>query len=705
MLVYHVTGLTLLYLKAELVYSLKLTDEGRYLAQYSDPIVSLKGVGGTTAARLERLGVHTLGDLLQLTPRKYLDFSQIMPLDRIYAGEHTIRVRLGQIRVRSSRKGTAVIEAIASDDTGELAIVWFSKPYLQQQLAKSEWWLLRGEVAFKYGKFAMFSPMLEPATEEAQSVIRPIYPQTEGLTSTILAKLARGALNSLDKIPERLPESIRKQLDLGTRSQALKQLHEPTSPDEVQDGLRHLKAEVLFRSIGSSLLYKHERLAQTARAIPTNEDFLKQITASLPFKLTDGQRKAIWKVITDTAADRPMSRLLQGDVGSGKTMVAAIATAHAAHQGHQAVIMAPSTLLAKQHAERLKELAQRNTIRLELLIGAASKDYRQQLLNDLAKGEPMVVVGTHALLQPDVKIPKLALAVIDEQHRFGVGQRQALQDKVSHTPHLLSLSATPIPRSLALSMYGDLSLSSLRERPHDRPPAQTMVYRAQQRGQIELAVAEIAASGRQVFWICRSIGAQKGDPAQNPGISAEELHKLLHKGPLRQHGIGLVHGRMNDEQQQQAMEDFASGKHKVLVSTTVVEVGIDIPRATGMVIEDADRFGLASLHQLRGRIGRDGSASQCYLLSSRKSEHKRLRLMRDHDDGFVLAEEDLRLRGPGELFGRMQHGFAPELSFGAEDTVAIEQMHTAIEEFVSTHGLPALRQALRTYESGLEVID
>lgn len=647
------------------------------------PLEAVKGVGAKTSEQLRLAGLHTVGDLFTFLPRTYEDFSQVTPIADISPGKRTIRARCESVTIKRVRRGMTVTTAILADETSKLQAVWFNQPYRAKQLEGGEEFYFSGEFEFSYNRYQLTNPSAEKVSEVPVSTDRivPVYRAVKGLKSQLVRKLLVELKPLMIMLPDPLPPEIIKRQKLLSYSEALLALHFPKSDKDVEQGRERLAFDELFELLLAAQLNKKANAQLTGWHIPFDVTVVKRFVSELPFRLTDAQRRAAWEIIQDFERETPMNRLLQGDVGSGKTVVAGLAARQAASAGFQSAIMAPTEILASQHAETLAKLLEPLGVSVGLLTGSVKGRARQELYKHIAEGDVDVVVGTHALIQDAVKFHKLGFVVIDEQHRFGVAQRQELLKKSAHMPHLLAMTATPIPRSLALTVYGELDVSILNERPKGRKPIITKIWSPISRPKLYDLIEEQLRAGRQAYVICNLIDGN----SQNELKSVQEEYKKLRVGPFAHRQIGLLHGKLKPAEKDAVMADFASGKTDILVSTTVVEVGVDVPNATVILIEDADRFGLAQLHQLRGRVGRSELQSYCYLMmSDSKAPSKRLREVERSNDGFYLAEVDLRLRGPGEIYGRAQHGELNLQVATLGDTKLIARAQKEARVFVET---------------------
>jgi len=622
---------------------------------FETPLEAVKGVGPKTAEQLRLAGLNTICDLLTFLPRKYEDFSKITSIANVRPGKTTIKARCEKIETKRVRRGLQITTATLTDKTGKLQAVWFNQPYRTSQLGGGDEFYFSGEFEFSYNRYQLINPSAEKVSDTPVSTDRivPIYRAIKGLKSQIVRKILVELKPLIVMHPETLPEDIVRKEKLMSYADAIHALHFPKTIEEVERARERLAFEELFALLLAAWLNKRANMQLIGWEIPFDKDAVRKFVAQLPFKLTDAQRRAAWEIIKDFERPVPMNRLLQGDVGSGKTVVAGLAARQAASGGFQSAIMAPTEILASQHAETLSNLLEPLGVTVGLLTGSLKGKARSILYEKIADGSVDVVVGTHALIQEKVQFHRLGFVVIDEQHRFGVAQRQELLTKSERMPHLLAMTATPIPRSLALTLYGELDISILNERPKGRKPIITKIWSPNSRSQLYNLIEEQLAAGRQAYVICTLID-------DNPLLeqkSVQEEYKKLRIGPFKHRQIGLLHGKMKPAEKEAVMADFATGKTDILVSTTVVEVGVDVPNATVILIENADRFGLAQLHQLRGRVGRSEHQSYCYLMMSDSSAPtRRLREIEKSNDGFYLAEVDLELRGPGEIYGYAQHG-------------------------------------------------
>jgi secA DEAD-like domain len=621
-------------------------------------LADIKGIGEISLTKLHQAGIYTRLDLIYFLPRDYRTVNFFRRIADIRPGQITVKASVSKISQRRGQKRfLEITTAELEDDSGKILATWFNQPYRQKQLAHGEFYF-SGEYSFNRGQFQLLNPSVQTATASAQKrleqdFIEPIYSTVRGLKSSFLSKAIAGLASEILILDEILPEVVVRQMGLMARSDALYQLHFPTSLEQVKQAKwRYLIEKYLVANLAS--LVSAEQ-GKTLASAPIQPDYglVKQFVTSLPFELTDDQRKATWQIL-ETMKDDSLNCLLQGDVGSGKTVVALVVALVVVRQGGQVALMAPTEILANQHFQTAQKFLGLFGIKVALLTSALKKSAKQQLYADLRDGEINLVIGTHALIQSDVAFANLQLAIIDEQHRFGVLQRQALAEKAHLKPHLLSMTATPIPRSLALVLKNELKIISIRHKPATRRPIRTTIIPKNKQALMFDDVRAQLDQGRQGYVICNLIEANDESSRQ----SVEATYQALAKGELKNYRLATLHGKLKADEKEAIMQQFAAGEFDVLIATTVVEVGVDVPNATVMVIQDAENYGLSQLHQLRGRIGRGEHQSYCYLLSGGSTEdNQRLTEIEKSDDGFYLAEVDLNMRGMGDLFGRSQHGW------------------------------------------------
>lgn len=621
----------------------------------SSEITYIKGVGPETAKKLEKLGIFTVFDLLTYWPRRYDDYSVVSPISQLEPGNVTIKGSVESIKTKRVRRGMHITEAVIRDEGSAVRVIWFNQPYREKYFKPGKEYYFSGLYDFSFNKYLMQSPTVEEAKEFTQNTARivPVYQQTKGLDSREIRKFLAEVTSLFDELPETLPQAVIEDNDLITFAEAARQLHWPESHEALKIAQKRVGFEEVFAYILAGQLNKKQIEAEIALKIEFDQELAKQYTSALPFELTPAQKQSAWEILQDIDSERPMNRLLEGDVGSGKTVVAAFAAYIAAKQGIQTAFMAPTELLARQHAQTLADLLEPLNINVALLTSAVKGKAKDTIKDQLIGGSVDIVIGTHALLQESVSFKRLGFVVIDEQHRFGVKQRQKLVDKAHKIPHILSMTATPIPRSLALTVYGELDISIITTKPSNRLPIETVLWSPNSRAQLYQIIDDEIKLGRQVFVVCPLIDDSENSDAK----SVKKEIERLKSGPFKHRRMATLHGKMKDEEKAEVMQQFSDGEVDVLVSTTVIEVGIDIPNASVMLIEGADQFGLAQLHQLRGRVGRGEHQGYCYLIpGTSQKPSKRLRAMETTNDGFKLAEMDLDIRGPGAIYGARQHG-------------------------------------------------
>ncbi|MFH1253196.1 MAG: ATP-dependent DNA helicase RecG [Candidatus Uhrbacteria bacterium] len=632
-------------------------------------IQDLPGLGPAAQRDLARLGVHTVRELLWYTPFRYDDFSTNKPIASLRHDDTVTLVgRIKSIASRPSKNQRLTLtEGLFENDSGSLKVMWFNQPYLEKTLRPGTMISLAGRINRKFGTTTLMNPVYEAVENHTHTGrIVPVYGLTGSLTERRLRSAVKLSLDVAREMVDWLPSEIREAESFPMIHQALEFIHFPPSADHLDHAMRRLKFDELFLRQLMFAHLKRERAVIGARPLEYSIEEIKNFVSQLPFKLTNCQRKAAWEIVQDLAKPEPMHRLLQGDVGSGKTVVAAIGALAALKAGGRVVYLAPTEILAEQQYQTFQKLLSEFH---PALLSRSKAIWNGKTLNKkdlqaaLLSGEIACVVGTHALLEDAARPPNISLVIIDEQHRFGVEQRHALLKQVGDkAPHLLSMTATPIPRSLALAVYGDLEISILNERPAGRLPITTsLVLPTKEKDMYEKIKSEIK-NGQQIFVVCPLI-----DPSDALGVaSAKETMEKLSQGPLKNFRLGLLHGQMKADEKEKVMADFVAKQLDIIVSTTVIEVGVDVPNATVMVIFGAERFGLAQLHQLRGRVGRSAFQSYCFLCSGdpEAQNKRRLQAVVKSNDGFFLAEEDLKIRGAGNAFGQAQSGL-PDLKFAS----------------------------------------
>ena len=666
-----------------------------------DSILTLPGIGPKKAALFSRLGLHSLGDLLRFYPRDYENRTKLVSIAELEPGQpacflaSVISNPQTHAIPKPGRQRLEVTKVVVADDTQRLHLTFFNQGYLTEKLRRGDTYCFYGALNGDFLGYAMTNPVFEPV-ESAGLLTRrilPVYPLTAGLSNKMVVQAVQAALARVQP-QETLPERLRAAYDLCGAQEAIREIHTPGSAEALERARRRLIFEEFFVFSAALCLLRARR---TVQSVPPYENTdLRPFENALPFRLTGAQRRAIDGILEDFRAGRPMSRLVQGDVGCGKTMVAAAAAYCAAKNGRQTALMAPTEILARQHYERLEPLFSALGISCALLTGSMTPAQKRECRRSIAQGEAEVVIGTHALLTETTVFSRLGLVIADEQHRFGVAQRTALLEK-GERPHLLLMSATPIPRTLALLMYGDLEVSVIDELPPGRQEVETFLVSESYRARLNGFIRRQAEEGHQSFIVCPAIEEGETDGLK----AAEQWARTLQQQVFPQLRVALLHGKMKGSEKEEIMGRFAAGEFDLLVSTTVIEVGVDVPNATLMVIENADRFGLSQLHQLRGRIGRGEAKSYCVLVSDNRSPEtlQRLRALCATHDGFRIAEEDLKLRGPGDFFGSRQHGL-PVFRMGdlAQDLSLLRQAQEAAARTVADSGAalpPGLCEAVQ----------
>ncbi|HDQ72448.1 MAG TPA: ATP-dependent DNA helicase RecG [Chloroflexi bacterium] len=649
------------------------------------PITVLQGVGPRQSERLAKLGIRTIRDMLYCFPHRYDDYSQLKPINRLeYGEETTIIAQVWDAGARRTRGGASLFKATLSDGTGFIDATWFNQPYLANRIKPGQQIVVSGQVNEYLGRLCFSSPVWEPLEDELLHTGRlvPVYPLTAGIHAKWLRSLMKYTVDYWSKrLPDHLPNSVRDEYDLMSLETAITQIHFPDSKAAMEKARARLAFDELFVVQIGLLQQRHQWRSEPGRSLAVDETMHQRFIKHLPFELTGAQRKALQQIIADLRSEHPMNRLLQGDVGSGKTVVATAAMALTVASGAQAALMAPTAILAEQHYNTLTQLFAiypGPTPTMRFLTGDVTGQEREDIYAGLASGTVDVVVGTHALIQETVQFKDLALAVIDEQHRFGVRQRAALRQK-GYNPHLLVMTATPIPRSLELTVWGHLDVSVIDEMPPGRKAVITRLILPTERERAYSFLRSQVEKGRQAFIICPLVEASEKIETK----AAIEEHERLQKYIFPDLRMGLLHGRMKGEEKEDTMARFARGDLDILVSTSVVEVGIDVPNATVMLIEGAERFGLSQLHQFRGRVGRGEHASYCLLVSDSVTPEAqaRLKTMEETADGFVLAEKDLEMRGPGDFLGTRQSGL-PDLQLASMSNLKrIEAAREAARRF------------------------
>jgi len=678
------------------------------------PVSSLKTVGPAFEKRLYRLGIQTIKDLLLYFPFRYEDFRSVVPISQLRDGmQVTIRGKIELIGAkRSPRRRTMITEAVVADASEQVQVVWFGQPYIAKTLKGGDEVYLSGKV--KEGRYGvqMIGPTYERAGNETVHTARlvPMYPLTAGITQKQMRFLVRQAIDIADQLEDLVPDDILEKGDFVPMVDAVRGIHFPVDDTDFGQAERRMKFDELFILQLRAEAIRQSIQSHKAPALAFRESEIKTFVDSLPFTLTKAQKVSAWEILQDMDRPEPMNRLLEGDVGSGKTVVAAMALYNAILNGKQAVIMAPTEILAKQHYESIVGLLgayasvgilTRTEMRNETteIEGKTKKAQKEFFLEKIKDGSQQILVGTHALLSESVQFKDLGLVIVDEQHRFGVAQRKTIREKSGNsdtTPHFLSMTATPIPRSFALALYGDLDISIINEMPVGRKPVKTRAVDAHNREKAYEFIREQVKKGRQVFVVCSKIGG--GESVSEKKTVMDEYEKLS-AGVFSDLNVGFVHGKLKAAEKDKTMKQFAAGEIDILVSTSVVEVGVNIPNASVMMIEGAESFGLAQLHQFRGRVGRSVHQSYCFLFTESLSEKvgERLTFFETHTDGFKVAEYDLEVRGPGEVYGTSQSGLG-QLRFATLQDAETIKLARECAKGIDFGKYPELKEKVREWE-------
>ncbi|BBF42054.1 ATP-dependent DNA helicase RecG [Lachnospiraceae bacterium KM106-2] len=674
--------------------------------RYEESIGAIKGIGQKTEDSYHRLGIETVGDLVEFYPRNYDIYEEIVPIATVEEEEVvTIQGSFHQSVSQKKVRGLTIVSGRLFDYSGSIMVTWFNMPFLGKQLKLGSHYIMRGKVQRKNGMLVIDQPVLmtEQVYTNKLGVLQPIYPLTKGITNNGILKAMTAALKELEFPKDYLPKKVRDQYGLIEQKKAIKTIHFPKNKDDMIEARKRVVFDEFFIFTLAINRLKEAKAVTHNHFVMHPVKEVDEILASLPYRLTNAQLRAFDDIKKDMSGDVMMNRLVQGDVGSGKTIVAALALCMAAKNGYQSTLMVPTEVLAKQHYESLTELYEPFGIKVCLLVGSMTAKEKRVAYEAIKNHEVDVIVGTHALIQDKVEYDKLALVITDEQHRFGVKQRETMANK-GESPHVLVMSATPIPRTLAIIVYGDLDLSVIDELPANRLPIKNCVVNTNYRETAYRFIEKEVMAGRQAYVICSMVEESETMEAENVVEYTEKLRQAL--SPSIQ--IEYLHGKMKASEKNEIMERFSNGEIQVLVSTTVIEVGVNVPNSTVMMVENAERFGLAQLHQLRGRVGRGKYQSYCIFVSGTKKKDtmQRLEILNKSNDGFYIAEEDLKLRGPGDLFGIRQSGLlefkmadvfqdaailgmaakaAKELT--SEETMEVERMEgimNRIERYVGT---------------------
>ncbi len=665
------------------------------------PVSRIKGIGPKRAQVLSKMGIHTCGDLVRYAPADYRDTRIQTNIARLSYGQTAVFTAkvVGVPRLsRIPGRRISVTRVRLADETGQIDAIYFNQPYIKNTLKEDSVWRFCGKVG-KYNAPCIICPEFEPPAREDSATMTPVYRLPAGISQKMMRGFVAEALDQMEHPAETLDTIVLHDYNLMPLEQALYRLHFPRDEREMQEAVRRFSFEELLNFQIAMAMRRHQRTtAKTGHGISTNWEAVDQLIASMPFELTRAQMLTASEVLDDMANSVPMNRLIQGDVGSGKTVIAAIAMFSAALARHQSIFMAPTEILAQQHYQTLCKLYEPFGIKVALLTGSTPKAERRALVRGIAAGEWQVIVGTHAVFGRDVIYHRLSLVVTDEQHRFGVAQRTMAAAK-GEMPHTLVMSATPIPRSLALVLYADLDISIINELPRGRKPVKTRIVPAYKRSDMYGFVRDHIRDGEKCYVVCPLVEESDAIHARSAEETFEELTQRMPKGT-----VALLHGKMNAKKKAEAIDAFANGDVRVLVSTTVVEVGMDVKEATIMVVENAERFGLAQLHQLRGRVGRNDKEGWCFLVSEdeERPAMERLNVLTQSNDGFEIASRDLALRGPGQMLGTSQHGTMDDgIMHLVQDIELVKQTHDAAQSLMLREDVQAhntISHALALFE-------
>ena len=659
-------------------------------------LTTIKGIGPGREKQLHKLGITNITSLLTYFPRTYEDRRTIYRIGELKSGmTGGVVGNVIAVQEKRPRPRLSILEVVIADGTGPLKIVLFNQGYKKNFYKKGQRLYAYGKAEFQYGSMQMNTPQIENLGDggEPDRGIVPIYALADGVSQFVVRSSVRNWFAANHELPEILPAEVREAHQYMTRYDAFKMMHFPESSERYEEARHQLAYEELFVMQSGLALLRNKEQCHKGPKMGPNGDLMAQCIENLPFSLTGDQQRALEDIRIDMEDERPMQRLLQGDVGSGKTVVATLSLLKAIENGYQGALMAPTEILAAQHYEGITEVCGNLGITIELLTGSTTKKEKERIYEGLADGSIHMIIGTHALIQEGVNFHNLGLVIIDEQHRFGVEQRARLQQKGTY-PHVLIMTATPIPRTMTLSVYGDLAVSLIKEMPPGRKPVKTYVVDSSYKDRLRAFFGKEMAEGRQVYVVCPLVEESEKLDLQ----AAEELYLELKEYFYKAYEVGLVHGRMKPSEKDEVMNAFHNGDISLLVSTTVIEVGVNVPNATIMCIEGAERFGLSQLHQLRGRVGRGSHQSYCILVSDSKNDvsQERLKLMEQTQDGFELAEQDLLLRGSGQLFGLAQSGL-PDLRVAniIKDIEILVEARKDVLDFASQFGMETLESVMK----------
>ena len=650
----------------------------------TDALTTVPGVGPEIRDRFRSVGIETISDLFDYWPRRYEDYSRVLPIDACIPGPLTIKATLSLVKSRYVRRGMHITEALARDNSGAMRIVWFNQPYRSKSLKLGVEYFISGDFDVHSGRLSLANPtLLEFKPNETNTLVVPVYPETKLISSNLIRRVMKKIRYAIDDISETLPPKTIKDNALLSRSEAIFLLHFPHSIKDLAKAQERLAFEELFQMLVATASTRKEILHEKAPRVAFELLIAQKAIDDLPFQLTDDQRRSLWQIYKDLEKDTPMNRMLEGDVGSGKTAVAALASLMVLRAGLQVLFMAPTEILAKQHAESLSNFFKNTDYdgSVGLLTGSLKKKAKTNLHKEIEDGNCKIVVGTHAIIQDSVATKNVGLVIVDEQHRFGVNQRQKLRQKGGLFPHFLAMTATPIPRSLTLTLYGEVDLSIIQTMPVGRKQTITKITPFAARHALYQEVDKEIEAGNQLFIVCPLIQESEALSV----VAVEKIYDEVRMNQLKRRSIAVLHGKMKSEEKEKVMQSFREGKIDVLVATTVIEVGVDIPNANIMIIEGAERFGLAQIHQLRGRVGRGGAQGYCHLIPSQDiGETKRLRAVVSTSSGFKLAELDLDLRGPGAIYGTRQSGVLDLRMAKFDDRKMIMRAKVAADAFIDS---------------------